>query len=905
MLSGWSVWWCHQTARACFYWSLLLAVGVLPASEFRTHGSPIAVKHKPQWAARLLNLLSATKVDVVQWLQDPKNRALLEAEDEFWDAPFRPRPKRAKDVEEQGHTTSASDAHEERNFMPLMADEHLNHREFATAPCIRAACDLYDVDIVVVPEDPSNHGPQVTLFEAHSATLMGKVAWESMVERLQAQAGSSEQRRLVVLTWNGYGAIRGNHYNVALVESTAGFDAEKEKQVLWLLKNLEDPKVTGNALLKLPEGVFKGDNVRYDRAGLAKRVRAILVLLHPDKVPEFYRARATEAVKRVNNAYSNLKDGKPLDDGDEQFQTPERPRKRSAPDTEPRDGGFGGAEPQKPVENAKAVEDSVIEGEWGVYVLSITCSFKKKPGAAHAPLDDNVRNRHARHIVDEAHLHSAALEEAGLCTLYSDSVERGTDPKHKKAHHVQAFRRWHSRGGVETAILACEAYYRACILSDRSVVVTIYIKLIGEDQDDGDLFEYTFKQRNKTAWFHNHHGGKDYDPEEHAQWRREWEERHSNHFSAGFQKSEFNWGESRDGLELVKVDNNNAGPLTVRWARRNRLHTFGASILRRLAWMLQTGEYDIAQSMVSGKYGSSTDRSRFEAFSLLNEDPKNAATDLKVVDLVFCGLGSHGVTSYTMNKVQMSDVLYRASWMPEIAQVENMDLMDAYYYRDNGGAMPYHLARSAQDFRSHNFGTSVVIDLGYNPDSAKTCTSVFDELDFNRLCPQNMCHIHSGAVDTHGYLSLGYIHATLDMIVRHQTQYMGHGPTERLEHVSFRPMTPRHYRKSCTPIYYNYVHTPSPNPTLEQLAGKFGLDNIFARATGHSPGTRKLHEPLTPSQFSAELLVSLASSGLSMEEPQVGSTSIGSRLHAAIVRQDTPKVHHFAVVWIVYAKKGA
>jgi hypothetical protein len=49
---------------ACFYWSLLLAVGVLPASEFRTHGSPIAVKHK-QATVGYLHGMGRRKYDCV------------------------------------------------------------------------------------------------------------------------------------------------------------------------------------------------------------------------------------------------------------------------------------------------------------------------------------------------------------------------------------------------------------------------------------------------------------------------------------------------------------------------------------------------------------------------------------------------------------------------------------------------------------------------------------------------------------------------------------------------------------------------------------------------------------------------------------------------------------------------
>ena len=104
-------------------------------------------------------------------------------------------------------------------------------------------------------------------------------------------------------------------------------------------------------------------------------------------------------------------------------------------------------------------------------------------------------------------------------------------------------------------------------------------------------------------------------------------------------------------------------------------------------------------------------------------------------------------------------------------------------------------------------------------------------------------------------------------------------------------------------MYYNYVHTPTPNPTLEQLAAKNDIAQLFVQASGkHS--THPLHAPLTHSEFSAALLTSLAQPGLASSAVVPGMAR-ENRLYAAIVRQDTPKVHHFAVVWIVYAKKGA
>ena len=61
-------------------------------------------------------------------------------------------------------------------------------------------------------------------------------------------------------------------------------------------------------------------------------------------------------------------------------------------------------------------------------------------------------------------------------------------------------------------------------------------------QDEGDLFEYTTKQRpekneRNKSFYHNRMGGSDYDKDAHARWRGEYDERHSSCNTQGFSKS--------------------------------------------------------------------------------------------------------------------------------------------------------------------------------------------------------------------------------------------------------------------------------------------------------------------------------------------------------------------------------
>lgn len=210
------------------------------------------------------------------------------------------------------------------------------------------------------------------------------------------------------------------------------------------------------------------------------------------------------------------------------------------------------------------------------------------------------------------------LDASGNCTLWTFSVERGTNARYQQAHHVQGFASFAIRGGQATALLVINTFCMACALNETGVDVTCYIRIMDETEDIGEQWEYTIKQRPKKH-FYNKHGGSAYSAEDAEQWRRDYEEKHSNMHSTGFKKRAF--APCAGSGDRLRVHTTNMVTLAIQFAQRERLEFLGVSIIRRLAWMLQTGNYVIDQAVVSGRYGSTTNRLRLEALAVINEGP--------------------------------------------------------------------------------------------------------------------------------------------------------------------------------------------------------------------------------------------------------------------------------------------
>ena len=208
-----------------------------------------------------------------------------------------------------------------------------------------------------------------------------------------------------------------------------------------------------------------------------KRFEAAFLRLH-----EAYEALSTSGRDHTPGNVS-------CSDSDDEKPTPKRARPRARPSASAREGpdaaGASGQRaagskappdtPNTPAQAAQEVEerDAVADADEVEYDLSITVSWRKSPRKGSKPVTEVQRRAHARNVVSLASHHTQVWT---ACKLYSDSVERGTDGGGQHAHHAQGMRTVVSRGGVETAIAATEAYYRACDYHEKDVVLRVFVK---------------------------------------------------------------------------------------------------------------------------------------------------------------------------------------------------------------------------------------------------------------------------------------------------------------------------------------------------------------------------------------------------------------------------------------------
>ena len=339
----------------------------------------------------------------------------------------------------------------------------------------------------------------------------------------------------------------------------------------------------GKNLLQMPNGglsIGQGqERLYWTKKDIEKRYRRIAFYIHPDKCND---SRAEQGFKRLGEAYEEVLNehggggsgSGSAPNGGGAGKGSKRKAPKAAGEKAPKatgnthddaigsdggesDGSSVGTPPSQ-LSMQVELEDGDPDAGWEEYDLSITMTWKKKPKCKD--LTESQRRTHARHVVGVAHRYS---EEWTNCRLYSDSVERGTEGGCNHAHHVQGFRTVKSRGGIETAIKACEVYYRACDYLELHVQVRLVVKEKGFDQSRGDLFCYTFKQWSRSHFF-NHHGGPDYDEETHAAWWAAYEEAHSSVSGSGFGK---HFTHTDDG-DRTHVNNTNFVPLAIMFTRR-------------------------------------------------------------------------------------------------------------------------------------------------------------------------------------------------------------------------------------------------------------------------------------------------------------------------------------------------
>lgn len=497
------------------------------------------------------------------------------------------------------------------------------------------------------------------------------------------------------------------------------------------------------------------------------------------------------------------------------------------------------------------------------YNVTITMASRKSRGNQHPELTEAVRARMARHFVDTASAAMLDLDANGNSSLFSFSVERGTNYRYQQAHHVQGFATFHIRGGKVTAQLFIHTFCMASSLNEPGVDVHCYIRFMDETEDIGEQFEYTMKQRGKKHFYHKH-GGSAYRDEDAERWRRDYEEKHSSMNSTGFKKRAFS--ATSNGGDRMKVHAMNMVTLAIQFAQRERLEFLGASIIRRMAWMLQTGSYEIEQSVVSGRYGSTTSRLRLEALAVLNEAPQARAGDLALVQLVCCGTG------WDQSPLELGDVRYRAPFLLAAQNVETLDLFDAQYVRDHNCELPVRMSLLLPTWAMEARGCAVVIDLGFGAELQHS-RDTLGMLHVRRLDVCNRLYEHCAAEDANGFLSVGYVQCVLDHLLRDRTRK------------TFDGLSLYHAMTYNTPLFYNAVeralqgYAPEDRSVLA-LAQSLGVLVQAAQLNGVFHGV-----------VNFDALSALVDNTLNGNAP----------VHVAVVRaiRMNGASHHYAVAWVV------
>lgn len=174
--------------------------------------------------------------------------------------------------------------------------------------------------------------------------------------------------------------------------------------------------------------------------------------------------------------------------------------------------------------------------------------------------------------------------------------------------------------------------------------------------------------------------------------------------------------------------------------------------------MLESGNYELKQSLITSRSGAITSRARLEALAMINEFPEGRAGELPLLALVLCG--DTDDTAY-----QLPNVIFRPAYLDEHRSVEKMNLEDALQYKRTGTpSIRFQLAQRTRWIAAE--GSAVIIDLGYEPTfpASTTAFAIFD--NFN-LIVHNLMYEHAGVVDDTGYLAAGLVQLIIDNALRH------------------------------------------------------------------------------------------------------------------------------------------
>lgn len=282
-------------------------------------------------------------------------------------------------------------------------------------------------------------------------------------------------------------------------------------------------------------------------------------------------------------------------------------------------------------------------------------------------------------------------------------------------------------------------------------------KLIASDEFIGKMVTYTFKDVGKDT-YENAHGGSEWSDDKCKVWMEAQEDRTANVDTLGFKKRNFGLTAIRN---RVKVDNMNLVPLVIGFTSRHRLDLFPASFLRRLSWMLMTGNYELSVMMVIARFAAGCDARRLEALAEICEIPA-AARDLNLVKLVLCGFEPPG-TSGARNAYAMRRVPRFVD-----SQIDKYDLFDIQALRDTGLApvrfrLPAIIRTSWTEQREA--GSVVIVDLDTTDTTVqRSLLKVMRKIDSNEmgLLPLFWEHGRDSSCED-GLLSTGYIEAALNL----------------------------------------------------------------------------------------------------------------------------------------------
>jgi len=235
--------------------------------------------------------------------------------------------------------------------------------------------------------------------------------------------------------------------------------------------------------------------------------------------------------------------------------------------------------------------------------------------------------------------------------------------------------------------------------------------------------------------------------EELQQHIREYEEARAGHHGVGLGKSHINW-DWMPGKRVLSWDK--VMVLHNHFLNNYGLHDLNASFPRVVAWMVQSGNYTMCQTM--HKNQPITPR-RIEAFRQLSRRPARAMSYSLVHRVLY------PETDYTTNDSALD--LCLADFVNAGGVVDDLDFPEARAFARTG-CLPMRIEISHRPLPVGCDGWAVLVDLGVDSrrDHVLDLANALNVVGLN-VIPLLYEHGGASAVDADGSLAMGYIHLTL------------------------------------------------------------------------------------------------------------------------------------------------